>query len=148
MFKQLLKVNMAKLDENHLSSEELEYYWNLLLKKRSEILGTVSQMESSAIKKETDELASTGSSMPIHMADIGSDNFEQDFTISLIGGERKLLDEINAALKRIKDGCFGICLGTGKLMPKKRLAAMPWARYSVEYATKIEKGLADEISDE
>ncbi len=139
---------MAKLDENHLSSEELEYYWNLLLKKRSEILGTVSHMESSAIKKEADEMASSGSSMPIHMADIGSDNFEQDFTISLIGGERKLLGEINSALKRIKDGAFGICLGTGKLISKKRLAAMPWARYCIDYATKIEKGLADEIADE
>lgn len=139
---------MSKLEENHLSSEELDYYWNLLLKKRSEILGDVSHMESSAIKKEADEISSSGSSMPIHMADIGSDNFEQDFTISLIGSERKLLEMINSALKRIKDGVYGICLGTGKQISKKRLAAMPWARYCIDYATKIEKGLADEIDDE
>ncbi|MFI4912100.1 MAG: TraR/DksA family transcriptional regulator [Sedimentisphaeraceae bacterium JB056] len=139
---------MAKLDENLLSEEELEYYWELLLKKRAEILGDVSQMESSAIKKDVDEVASSGSSMPIHMADIGSDNYEQDFTIGLIGSERKLLDMVNAALRRIKMGTFGICLGTGNKISKKRLEAMPWAKYSIEYATQIEKGLADEVDED
>ena len=139
---------MAKLDENLLSKKELDYFWELLLKKRAEILGDVSQMESSAIKKGEDEPMNSGSSMPIHMADIGSDNFEQDFTIGLIGSERKLLDAVNAALGRIKRGTYGICLGTETPIPRKRLEAKPWAKYGVEYATKIEKGLADEIDDD
>jgi RNA polymerase-binding protein DksA len=139
---------MADLQDKYLSEEELEYYWELLLKKRAEILGDVSQMESSAIKKDSDERAGNGSSMPIHMADIGSDNYEQDFTIGLIGSERKLLDMVNAALRRIKMGTFGICLGTGKPISKKRLEAMPWAKYCVQYAGQIEKGLADEIDED
>lgn len=139
---------MTKVENSYLSEEELEYFWNLLLLKRAEILGDVGQMESAAIKKTLDEVASSGSTMPIHMADIGSDNYEQDFTIDLIGGERKILEAINAALKRIKDGNYGMCLGTGKAISKKRLEAMPWAKYTIEYATLIEKGLADEIDED
>jgi DnaK suppressor protein len=139
---------MTKLQENYLSEEELEYYWELLLKKRKEILGDVSQMENSAIKRDSDERASNGSTMPIHMADIGSDNYEQDFTIGLIDSERKLLDMVNAALRRIKNGTFGICLGTEKQISKKRLEAMPWAKYCIEYASQIEKGLAEEIDED
>lgn len=139
---------MAKVKKQYLSEEELEYFWDLLLKKRAEILGDVSQMESSAIKKAIEEMASSGSSMPIHMADIGSDNYEQDFTIDLIGGERKILEAINAALKRIKDGKYGICLGTNEPIPKKRLEAIPWAKYTTQYASLIEQGKAEDIDED
>ena len=139
---------MAKSKDNSLSKKELEYYWELLLKKRAEILGDVNQMETSAIKRDSSERASSGSSMPIHMADIGSDNFEQDFTLGLIDSERRLLDAVSSALGRIKRGTFGICLGTGKQIQKRRLEAMPWAKYCIDYATQIEKGLAEEVDDD
>ncbi len=84
------------------------------------------------------------SNMPIHMADLGSDNFEQDLAVGLMGSERKLLSEIDAALERIEKKTYGICLGTGKPISRARLEAQPWAKYSVEYAEKLEKGLEDE----
>ena len=80
------------------------------------------------------------SSMPIHMADMGTDNFEQEFALGLMDSERKLLEEINDALGRIVDGGYGICAGTGKNIKKARLEANPWARYCIEYATMVEKG--------
>ncbi|MBW8034558.1 MAG: hypothetical protein FVQ79_02525 [Planctomycetes bacterium] len=80
------------------------------------------------------------SSMPIHMADMGTDNFEQEFALGLMDSERKLLEEINDALGRIVDGVYGICSGTGKDIRKARLEANPWARYCIEYATMVEKG--------
>ena len=79
--------------------------------------------------------------MPIHMADLGSDNYEQDFAIGLMDGERKLLHEIDEALVRIEKKNYGICLGTGEPISKARLEAKPWAKYSVEFARKLEKGL-------
>jgi len=61
-------------------------------------------------------------------------------------GERRLLTEIDEALRRIEEGTYGICEGTNKPIPKARLEAQPWARYCVEYARMIEEGLVEEES--
>jgi len=81
------------------------------------------------------------SSMPTHMADIGSDNWEQEFTLGLIENERSLIREIDEALDRIRNRTYGICLGTNKIIHKARLRAKPWAKYCIEYARKRELGL-------
>ena len=82
--------------------------------------------------------------MPIHMADLGSDNYEQDFALELMDSERKILHEIDEALMRIENKTYGICPGTGQPISKARLEAQPWAKYSVEFARKLEKGLVYE----
>ena len=120
-----------------MPSAEIEKFRELLLQKRSEILGNVTTMEDETFKKERSEL----SSMPFHMADMGSDNFEQEFALGLMDGERKILAEIDGALHRIEDGTFGICEGKGEKIPKARLSAIPWARYCVACAELFEKGM-------
>src|SRR5262249_15063185 len=80
------------------------------------------------------------SNMPIHMADVGTDNFEQEFTLGLIESERQILREIQEALIRIDDNTFGICQGTGKPIPRVRLEAVPWAKYRIEYSRLLESG--------
>jgi len=82
--------------------------------------------------------------MPIHMADIGTDNYEQEFALNLLDGERKLLREIIDALQRIEEGAYGICEVTGRAISKERLEARPWARYCIEYAKLVEKGIVGE----
>lgn len=82
--------------------------------------------------------------MPIHMADIGTDNYEQEFALELMDGERKLLREIDDALGRIEQGTYGICEGKGTPIAKARLEANPWARYCVKYARMLEQGLVPE----
>lgn len=126
-----------------LTQEELAHFQRLLLEKRGEIIGDVSSMESDALRKSRVE-AGDLSNMPIHMADLGTDNYEQEFALGLLDSERKLLHEINDALLRIEDGTYGICEGTGEPIPKPRLEASPWARYSVKYASLLEKGLVIE----
>ncbi|MHC4998386.1 MAG: TraR/DksA family transcriptional regulator, partial [Planctomycetota bacterium] len=84
------------------------------------------------------------SSMPIHMADIGSDNYEQEFSLGLMDSERKIVQEIHEAIKRIEEGTYGICEGTGEPIPKIRLKGIPWTRYCVKFAELVEKGLAIE----
>ncbi|MHC4068946.1 MAG: TraR/DksA family transcriptional regulator [Planctomycetota bacterium] len=81
------------------------------------------------------------SRLPIHMADIGTDNYDQEFTLGLMDGERELIREIEEALGRIEDDTYGICQGDGEPIPKARLRAIPWARYCVEHANLREKGL-------
>lgn len=123
-----------------LTPQDLEHFRQLLLDKRAELLGDVNSIESEALKKSRLDAAGDLSSMPIHMADLGTDNFEQEFSLGLMASERKLLSEINAALKRIDDGTFGICEGTGELISRNRLEANPWARYTIEHASRMEKG--------
>lgn len=119
----------------NLSKSDLTYFRNLLLGKRREILGDVGSMESEAFKS-----GSNLSNMPIHMADVGTDNFEQEFTLGLIESERQILREIQEALARIDEGTFGVCQGTGKPIPRVRLEAVPWAKYTIDYSRLLESG--------
>lgn len=127
-----------------LTAAEIKNFKRMLLEKWVEIVGDVSLMENGALKKSRLDAAGDLSSMPIHMADIGTDNFEQEFALGLMDSERKLLVEIRDALKRIADKVYGICEGTGKPISKARLKANPWARYCIDYANMVEKGLVEE----
>jgi RNA polymerase-binding protein DksA len=128
----------------NLSAADIKYFEQVLLEKRREIIGNVNEMQDEALKKSRLDASGDLSSMPIHMADLGTDNFEQEFALGLMDSERKLLREIDDALQRIEDGAFGICEGTGKPIGKPRLKAQPWARHSVEYARMLEQGIATE----
>ncbi len=125
-----------KIPATKLSKAELEKFRTLLLDKRREILGDVGSMESEAFRNQDNH-----SSSPMHMADVGTDNFEQEFTLGLIESERELLKEIQEAIARIEDGSFGICVATGKPIGKARLEAKPWAKYCIEYARMLESGM-------
>lgn len=133
------KVSSTRKKVKRLSASELKYFRKILLEKRAEILKNVFQIEDETLKRNHD----TGdlSIMPIHMADLGSDNYEQDFALGLMDGERKLIHEIDEALLRIENKTYGICPGTGQPIKKARLEAQPWAKYSVDFARKLEKGL-------
>jgi len=125
-----------KSSKGRLTAAEIEKFCQLLLAKRSELLGNVTTIEDETFKKERSEL----SNMPFHMADAGSDNFEQEFALDLMDSEKKMLAEINDALRRIEEGTYGICEGRGESIPKARLNAIPWARYCVACAELKEKG--------
>jgi len=129
----------------HLSAKEIESFRTLLLQKRREILQNVHEIEGETLRKSRLDASGDLSSMPIHMADLGTDNFQQEFSLGLMDSERRLLVEIDDALHRIEAGTYGTCEGTGKPISKARLEAQPWARYSVEYARMIEEGRVPEL---
>ena len=124
-----------RLDESRtsLTPEDSEFFRHLLLDKRGQLLGDMSTMENEALRKSRTDAAGDLSMMPIHMADIGTDAYEQEFTIGLIENGKQVLDEIDAALERLRKGTYGICEATGKAISKARLKAKPWARYCVAY---------------
>jgi RNA polymerase-binding protein DksA len=132
--------------KSHLSAADLKRFQQMLLNKRQEIIGNVNEMKDEALNKSRLDASGDLSSMPIHMADIGTDNYDQEFALGLMDSERKLLREIDDALQRIENHTYGICEGTGKPIPKARLEAQPWARYCIEYARMLEQGLAGEQS--
>jgi DnaK suppressor protein len=127
----------SETNRDKLTSAEIKKFKAMLLAKLNEILGNVTSMETEALRRERSDL----SNMPIHMADLGTDSYEIDNIIGLMDSERKILVEIDEALSRIEDGTYGICQGRGEPIPKQRLKAIPWARYCVDCATLIEKGL-------
>ncbi len=133
-------VKRRKPIQTQLNAEELEHFRQLLLEKLQEILGDVDWIENEALRKSRLDSMGNLSTMPIHMADLGTDNYEQEFSLDLMDSERKIVQEILEALNRISIGTYGICEGTGQPIPKARLEANPWARYCVEYASLIEQG--------
>ena len=122
-----------------LRKKELANYLAQLLTKRAELVGDLSAMEAQALRSG----GGNPSHMPIHMADVGTDTFDQDFMLGMAETERQLLREIDAALKRIEDKTYGICEMTHKVIPKSRLNAKPWACYTIEAARQVERGLGE-----
>ena len=123
-----------------MKNTEIKTYKERLLCLRARLRGDVSQMADAALKKSRSEANGDLSSMPIHMADIGSDNFEQEFTLSLMESEEGTLDQIEASLERIEDGTYGRCEECGVKIPKTRLNAIPYASLCVKCASQEEQG--------
>jgi RNA polymerase-binding protein DksA len=130
-----------RIRRSRLSQQDLELFRRLLLEKRADLVGDVNHIQQHALKKTRQDASGDLSRMPIHMADVGSDSYEQELTLGLLQGEQRLLRDIDEALQRIDGGTYGICLATGKPITKARLKAQPWARHCIEYARMREKGL-------
>jgi DnaK suppressor protein len=108
-----------------------------LLALRARLRGDITQMEDDALNKDH----SKTTSMPNHMAELGSDNFDRELTLSLVGTENDTLDQIEAAIERIEDGTYGQCDECGGKISKPRLEAIPYAALCVRCASKREEGL-------
>jgi len=143
------KATPKRLTKSPLTKPQLRQFRELLLAKRRDLLGDMDGIQAEAIASNGSDL----SNVPTHPADVGTDNFEQEFTLGLLESERTLLAEIGDALKRIEAGTYGICVGMGKAINISRLKARPWAKYSIEYARMMEQGLVspldeDDLSDD
>ncbi len=123
-----------------MKKAEMKVYREKLLALRARLRGDVNQMADAALNKSRSEANGDLSSMPIHMADIGSDNFEQEFTLSLMESEGGTLEQIESALERIEDGDYGECEECGVRIPKTRLNALPYATMCVKCASRLEEG--------
>ena len=135
------KTGSTAMKKSELSSADMQHFKEILLEKRREIVGNVTEIQDEALKQSRLDAAGDLSSMPIHMADIDTDNYQQEFALELMDSERKLLRKIDDALDRIEKKSYGICQATEKPIVRARLEAKPWARYCVEYAQKLEDGL-------
>jgi DnaK suppressor protein len=111
-------------------------YKQQLLMLRARIRGDVTAMADGALKKDSLESAR----MPIHMADVGTDNFEQEFTLSLMATDEGTLEMIESALERIEDNAYGLCVECEATIPKTRLNAIPYTPFCVKCAARIQSG--------
>lgn len=121
------------------NNAETKVYKERLLALRARLRGDVSNLADAALHKRRNEANGDLSSMPIHMADLGSDNFEQEFTLTLMESEEVVLGKIEASLERIEDGTYGSCEECGTKIPKARLNAIPYATMCVKCASQTEQ---------
>jgi DnaK suppressor protein len=122
-----------------MKKAELKVFKVQLLALRARLRGDVDAMANAALKKTRSETNGDLSSMPIHMADLGSDNFEQEFTLSLMQTEGGTLESIETALERIEDGLYGLCEECSQPISKTRLNAIPYAPHCIKCAQKLEQ---------
>lgn len=125
--------------ETYLNEKQLDEFRELLLEKRRMLTGDVERLADQALNRKEHGF-NEQSTMPIHMADLGSDTWEQDFTLGLLASEQGVVREIDEALRRIEDRTYGMCLATDAKIAIARLRAKPWARYCIEYERAREEG--------
>ncbi len=126
-----------------LKKTEIAEFKALLENLQARLRGDVQQLTTEALGTDRED-GGTESKSPTHMAELGSETFEQDFALSLVVNQQETLSEIKVALEKIKDGTFGlceVCLKEGKtaahsLIRKERLKAIPYARNCVECERK------------
>ena len=118
---------------------DMRAYRKVLEQLRSRLRGDVNTMADAALGTKTDDPVGHSSTMPVHMADIGSDAFEQEFTLSLMANEEETLQLVEDALARIRQKTFGTCVECDGIITKKRLEALPYASTCIRCAERLEQ---------
>jgi DnaK suppressor protein len=116
-----------------MTKTDLTLHREQLLALRARLQGDMAQMEDNALNKEHNN-----THMPTDLAELGSDNFDQEFTLRVLGGEEDVLKQIEAAIERIGGGNYGLCEKCGEQIPKTRLVAIPYATLCVRCASEQE----------
>lgn len=114
---------------------QLEKFRKTLLQKRADLVSEIAGLEQEALRTSSGSLSHT----PSHMAEQGTETAEQSLSLDLAATERKLIREIDDAVKRVDDGTFGLCELTGRPIPADRLEELPWTRYSIDAARELER---------
>jgi RNA polymerase-binding transcription factor DksA len=125
-------------EENTMTHTELDSFRDQLMRLAGRLNRDVSQLEEEALRKTDGEASGSLSSVPIHMADLGTDNYEEEVTLGLLENADQTLEEITAALARMDQGTFGDCEECHKPIGNERLRAIPYTLYCVECARKVE----------
>jgi DnaK suppressor protein len=121
-----------------MKTEEVETYRETLVGLRARLRGDIDQLTDEALHRNGPESSGNLSNMPLHMADVGTENYDQEFDLSLIENGQGTLDQIHDALKRITAGKFGLCAECDCPIAKPRLQAIPYTPYCIECARKME----------
>jgi DnaK suppressor protein len=123
---------MKKRRSAELTKQQLDHFGELLMQRRSRLSHDLSLMQDEALKVTTQDNSSDS------VADTGTDNYEQDFTLGLIESEEALAREVDQALLRINQNAFGVCEACQTPIPLARLEILPFARFCVDCQQKRE----------
>lgn len=121
-----------------LKHDELEAFREALEGLRARLRGDLSQMTDEALRRDQPDSSGNLSNVPLHMADVGTENYDQEFTLGLIENEQGTLELVHEALNRIEAGTFGRCQECGDLIARPRLQALPYTRHCIQCARQLE----------
>ncbi len=122
-----------------IDKKTAKVYKNLLLEKREELLGDITQISEETLKKSQKDASGDISGYAFHMADMATDNYDREFSLGLASKERGVLYEINHALQKLQEGIFGTCETCKKPISKIRLKAVPYATLCLKCQQNREK---------
>jgi RNA polymerase-binding protein DksA len=113
-----------------MNKRERENFKKLLIKEKEKLLGELKHIIEDTQKSQK-EASGDISSYTYHMADVATDSYDREFSLDIASNERKILREIDEALRRIDDGSYGICLSCGKKIAKSRLKVIPHTNFCI-----------------
>src|SRR3990167_179116 len=114
-----------------MDKKDLKLFKELLLKKKADLAKGIEHVANDALKTSQREAAGDLSAYSLHMADMATDNYDREFSLSLADNEQKVLNRIEEALDKIKENTFGLCELCGKKISKVRLKVVPYAELCV-----------------
>jgi len=123
----------------NFKKDELNSFRGALQELRSRIEGDLGRMTDEALRRNHAEGSSNLSNVPLHMADVGTENYDQEFTLGLIQNEQATLELVNQALDRMEKGTYGICVECNGPIAKPRLTAIPYTEHCIQCARKLEE---------
>ena len=123
-----------------MTEKQKQAYRQQLRDLGARLRGEVSGLRDSAMRGIGGEASGNLSNTPLHLADLGSETFEQEITVGLLQNEQQLLAAIGAAVERLDAGTFGRCERCGKEIPEERLKAVPYASRCVACQEQQEQG--------
>jgi RNA polymerase-binding transcription factor DksA len=127
---------MGKM-QSKMTKTEMKPFKQILVALRARLRGDVSTLADAALASGG-KGGSASSAVPSHMADMGTDTYEQDNTLLLMHNEEETLNQIESALERIDNGTYGFCTECGSRIPKARINALPYTPYCVKCASEIQ----------
>lgn len=122
-----------------MDKKDLKYFKDVLLQKKKDLTKGIEHIADEALKRSQKDAAGDLSSYSLHMADMATDNYDREFSLSLADTEQKMLYRINQAIEKIDTKTFGDCELCGKKISKVRLKAVPYAELCVPCQEKQEK---------
>lgn len=122
-----------------MEKKDLKDFKELLLKKKKELMKGIEHLANDALKTSQRDAAGDLSAYSLHMADMATDNYDREFSLSLADNEQKILNRINAALEKFEDNTYGLCETCEKKIAKVRLKAVPYAELCIPCQEKQEK---------
>jgi RNA polymerase-binding transcription factor DksA len=123
-----------------MTEAERDGFRQQLLELGKHFKGKVSDLEKEALRNTGGDASGNLSNTPVHLADLGSETFEQEINLSLLENEDQRLEEIAAALQRLDEGTYGRCENCRKEISKERLRAVPYTRFCVACARESQEG--------
>ncbi len=122
-----------------MDRKETKFFKELLLKKKADLTKGIEHIANDALKTSQRDAAGDLSAYSLHMADMATDNYDREFSLSLADNEQKILNRIGQALEKIGNNTFGLCELCNKKISKVRLKAVPYAELCVPCQEKQEK---------